>query len=244
MDDEWGLRQVKAGEPNSRIHKRQPSKAEKEMAARGEKPYKTNLRELCRIAARRAESIYEFRDMLDSWDVDTSFRNGKLYVTDRDNDRLTFSVAKLDAGLDMDGLDRAFRGNIVRGFQRKGREAVEAMEAERREKERVRKMVEGYLADARERFVAYRQKIKAMAGAPYAELPRLGLARPPKEIERDPEVRDTILAYWRGGDELRHKLACDVPRGRPAHAQPMRQPEPQRRRVEQARPQPQRGRER
>lgn len=244
MDDEWGLRQVKAGEPNSRIHKRQPSRAEKEMAARGEKPYKTNLRELCRIAARKAESIYEFRDMLDGWDVDTSFRNGKLYVTDRDNDRLTFSVARLDSGLDMDGLDRAFRGNIVREIQRKGREAVEAMEAERRESERVRKMVESYVADARERFVAYRQKVKAMAGKPYAELPRFGLARPPKEIERDPEVRRTILAYWRGGDELRHKLACDVPRGRPARAQSVRQPEPQPRRVEQARPQPQRGQER
>ena len=244
MDDEWGLRQVKAGEPNSRIHKRQPSRVEKEMAARGEKPYKTNLRELCRIAARRAESIYEFRDLLDSWDVDTSFRNGKLYVTDRDNDRLTFSVARLDVDLDMDGLACAFRGNIVRAIQRKGQAAVEAIEAERREAERIGKMVEDYLADARERYVAYRQTVKGMAGAPYADLPRLGLARPPKEIERDPEVRDTILAYWRGGDELRRKLACDVPRGRPTGTQQTRQPEPQRRRVEQARPQPRRSRER
>ena len=67
MDAEWGLKQVERDEANSAIHKRQPSKVEREIAARGGKSYKTNLRELCRIAAERAESIYDFREMLEGW---------------------------------------------------------------------------------------------------------------------------------------------------------------------------------
>lgn len=50
-----------------------------------------NLRELCRLAADRAENIYEYREMLEGWGVDTQFRKGKLYVTDTDNSKYSFS---------------------------------------------------------------------------------------------------------------------------------------------------------
>ena len=58
LDHEWGLKQVVEGERNSSVHKKQPSRIEKELAARGIDSYKTNLRELCRIAAGEAENIY------------------------------------------------------------------------------------------------------------------------------------------------------------------------------------------
>lgn len=81
MDERWHLRQVERERPNSRVHKRQPSKVEKMIASRGGSSYKTNLRELCRIAASRAADVFSFRETLEGWGVLTSFRNGRMYVT-------------------------------------------------------------------------------------------------------------------------------------------------------------------
>ena len=53
-----------------------------------------------------------------------------------------------------------------------------------------------------------------MKGTTLSKFPKLKLHRPPEEIAGDPEVRRTILAYWRGADELRVKLASDVPYAR------------------------------
>ena len=39
------------------------------------------------------------------------------------------------------------------------------------------------------------------------EIPKLRLKRPPEEVAQDPEVRRTILAYWRGADELRRSVS-------------------------------------
>ena len=75
MDKAWGLKQVERDERNSSVHKKQPSKVEKEIEGRGGESYKMNLRELCRLAADRAENIYEYREMLEGWGVDTQFRN-------------------------------------------------------------------------------------------------------------------------------------------------------------------------
>lgn len=65
MDGKWELKQVERDERNSTVHKKQPSKVEKEIEGRGGKSYKKNLRELCRIAAERAGNIYEYREMLE-----------------------------------------------------------------------------------------------------------------------------------------------------------------------------------
>ena len=45
LDRKWGLREVRANQRNSRAHARQPTRAEKEMAARGVKPNKETMRE-------------------------------------------------------------------------------------------------------------------------------------------------------------------------------------------------------
>ena len=124
LDREWGLKQVVEGERNSSVHKKQPSRIEKELAARGIDSYKTNLRELCRIAAGEAENIYDYRELLESWGVDTEFKRGRMYVTDTDNNRYAFSVAKLDADL---GTKERYLAQI-RSVYRKYRKEIRGME--------------------------------------------------------------------------------------------------------------------
>lgn len=124
LDHEWGLKQVVEGERNSSVHKKQPSRIEKELAARGIDSYKTNLRELCRIAAGEAENIYDYRELLESWGVDTEFKKGRMYVTDTDNNRYAFSVAKLDADL---GTKEKYLAQI-RSVYRKYRKEIHGME--------------------------------------------------------------------------------------------------------------------
>ena len=200
MDKEWGLQQVEEGVQNSKVHAKQPSKIEKEIESRGVRSYKTNLRELCRIAAQRAANLVEYRELLEGWGVDTQFRRGRMYVTDTDNARYSFSVTKLDASLNPEGLERAFRNNTA-GSSANGTDRVETLRAE-------------YLSGIRDAYLAYRRQAQSMEGTTLSMFPKLKLHRPPEEIAGDPEVRRTILAYWRGADELRVKLASDVPYAR------------------------------
>lgn len=200
MDKEWGLQQVEEGVRNSKVHAKQPSKIEKEIESRGVRSYKTNLRELCRIAAQRATNLVEYRDLLEGWGVETQFRRGRMYVTDTDNARYSFSVTKLDASLNPEGLERAFRNNAA-GNSANGADRTETVRAE-------------YLSGIRDAYLAYRRQAQSMEGTTLSKFPKLKLHRPPEEIAGDPEVRRTILAYWRGADELRVKLASDVPYAR------------------------------
>ena len=200
MDKEWGLQQVEEGVRNSKVHAKQPSKIEKEIESRGVRSYKTNLRELCRIAAQRATNLVEYRELLEGWGVDTQFRRGRMYVTDTDNARYSFSVTKLDASLNPEGLERAFRNNAA-GNSANGADRTETVRAE-------------YLSGIRDAYLAYRRQAQSMEGTTLSMFPKLKLHRPPEEIAGDPEVRRTILAYWRGADELRVKLASDVPYAR------------------------------
>ena len=200
MDKEWGLQQVEEGVRNSKVHAKQPSKIEKEIESRGVRSCKTNLRELCRIAAQRATNLVEYRELLEGWGVDTQFRRGRMYVTDTDNARYSFSVTKLDASLNPEGLERAFRNNAA-GNSANGADRTETVRAE-------------YLSGIRDAYLAYRRQAQSMEGTTLSKFPKLKLHRPPEEIAGDPEVRRTILAYWRGADELRVKLASDVPYAR------------------------------
>lgn len=50
-----------------------------------------------------------------------------------------------------------------------------------------------------------------MEGTTLEAFPKLRLPKPPEEVAKDPDVQRTILAYWRGADELRVKMASNVP---------------------------------
>ena len=214
MDGKWDLKQVERDERNSTVHKKQPSKVEKEIEGRGGKSYKKNLRELCRIAAERSQDIYEYREMLEGWGVDTQFRKGMLYVTDTDNSRYSFSLAKLDADLNQNGLNRTFRANVVADIREKGRQAHEERVAVEAERQRVTGIRDAYLEDMRKSYLDYRKKAHGLEGTALAAFPKLELKRPPKEVVDDPEVKRLWLAYRRGADELRVEMASEVPYAR------------------------------
>lgn len=214
MDDRWGLKQVERDERNSAVHKRQPSKVEREIEARGGESYKTNTRELCRIAAEKAENIYDFREMLEGWGIETEFRNGKMYATDTDNSRYSFSVKRLDSDFDQKGLEKAFLANMTTSIRAKGERVIAEREAAAREREHVQGVRKAYLSRIREAYLGYRKKAHAMKGTDLKEFPKFRVEKPPEEIANDPEVKRTILAYWRGADELRTEMASNVPYAR------------------------------
>lgn len=210
MDAAWDLKQVKEGERNSLVHKKQPSKTEREIEGRGETSYKTNLRELCRIAAQKAKDIYEYRELLEDWGVDTQFRKGALYVVDRDNNRYSFSLKRLDADLGGQGLETRFHENMAAAVHVGGNRLSEKDAAS------AQMMKERYLADIRSAYLDYRKMAREMQGTALSQFPKLKLKRPPEEIADDQEVKRAVLAYWRGGDELRVRLASEVPYVRPS----------------------------
>lgn len=214
MDKAWDLKQVERDERNSAVHKKQPSKVEREIEGRGGESYKTNLRELCQIAAERSQDIYEYREMLEGWGVDTQFRKGKLYVTDTDNAKYSFSVAKLDADLNQKGLNRAFRANVAADIREKGRQVLDARAEAKAEAERTAGIRDSYLEDIRAAYLDYRKSAHAMEGTPIGEFPKFEMRKPPKEVIDDPEVKRQWLAYRRGADELRAKMASGVPYAR------------------------------
>ena len=214
MDKAWGLKQVERDERNSSVHKKQPSKVEKEIEGRGGKSYKTNLRELCRIAAERSQDIYEYREMLEGWGVDTQFRKGRLYVTDTDNSKYSFSLAKLDADLNANGLEDRFLQNVEADIEAKGAEIAEARAAVEAERQRVTGIRDAYLEEMRKTYLDYRKKAHDLEGTALAAFPKLELKRPPKEVVDDPEVKRLWLAYRRGADELRVEMASEVPYAR------------------------------
>lgn len=212
---EWGLKQVVEGERNSSVHKKQPSRIEKELAARGIDSYKTNLRELCRIAAGEAENIYDYRELLESWGVDTEFKRGRMYVTDTDNNRYAFSVAKLDADLGTKGLEAAFTANVAKSIHADGEAAVAGKRDIEQKRELAAEAKSKYLAQIRSVYQKYRKEIRGMEGMEIADIPKLKLPRPDSDIADDSEVKRLILACWRGADELRAEVSSTVmPKGK------------------------------
>lgn len=211
MDAEWGLHQVERDEANSRIHKKQPSKVEREIEARGGRSYKYNLRELCRIAVQRAEDIYEFREMLEGWGVETEFRRGRMYVTDTDHNRYSFSVKRLDADLGPEGLARSFDANLAAHLHEEGKAILADREAQAAEAARIQTLKESYLREIEGAYLRYRKQAHGLRGTDLESFPKFKLPKPPEEVAGDAEVRRTILAYWRGADELRVEMASNVP---------------------------------
>lgn len=211
LDREWGLKQVERDERNSAVHKRQPSKIEREIEARGGESYKTNTRELCRLAAEKAENIYDFRELLEGWGIETEFRNGRMYATDTDNSRYSFSVKRLDSDLDQKGLERAFLANMTSSIRANGERVIAEREAEARQRERVQGVKKAYLSRIREAYLGYRKKARSLKGTSLEKFPKFKVERPPEEVANDPEVKRAILAYWRGADELRTEMASNVP---------------------------------
>lgn len=91
MDRKYGLTQLRAGERNSRIHARQPSKAEREMIARGIRSDKSYIRDAIRASIKEVHhlsgSTNKLRDLAASLKEKgvkmTPTHNGKDFTFER-----------------------------------------------------------------------------------------------------------------------------------------------------------------
>ncbi|WP_172623366.1 relaxase/mobilization nuclease domain-containing protein [Arabiibacter massiliensis] len=226
LDAEWGLHQVAEGVPNSAIHALQPDRqgAERRIveraAGRGvdaeDASCKHDLRELCRLLKQHAASMEEYRDLLAGYGVETEVKGGRVYATDADNREYAFSLARLDRALASNALEAAFARNA-------GDRRMAALEAELREK---RRQIDEYAAIKRDylsvvegSYRDYRELARSLEGTRFDAFPRIKMPRVPEALARDAEVKRKALSYVYKGDELRLKLASNVPRasrGRPS----------------------------
>ena len=111
LDERWCLQQVEEGKPNSRIHRQQPRDVEKKMLEQGKTPIKTALRDACHRALRKARDMDEYRAMLDAEGISTRICRGKLYATDRSNEKYEFSLPRLDNRFNSNLLRACFARN-------------------------------------------------------------------------------------------------------------------------------------
>lgn len=199
-----------------------------------------NLRELCRLAADKAENIYEYRETLEGWRVTVGERGGDLLIGDGDDPSFEpRPLSDMCPELAGDGLENRFIRNVEADIERKGRQALAERAAARAEAARIEGIKQSYLASMASAFAEYRRDARAAKGTPLGEFPKLKLPRPPKEVRDDQEVKRAYLGYRYRADDLRLCLASGVPKkkggghgngGAPAQGQE------QRRVVEQSRP--------
>lgn len=199
-----------------------------------------NLRELCRLAADKAENIYEYREMLEGWRVTVGERGGDLLIGDGDDP--SFEPRPLSGmcpELAGDGLEERFLQNVEADIREKGRRALAERAAARAEAARIEGIKRSYLAAMGSALAEYRREARAAKGTPLGEFPKLKMPKVPKEVREDQEVRQAYLSYRYKADDLRLGLASGVPKkktgghgsgGAPAQGQE------QRRVVEQSRP--------
>lgn len=109
LDRKWGLREVRANQRNSRIHARQPTRAEKEMAARGVKPNKEKMREAvkeCVAEVRREDGANPVRALAGKLGergvAMTTSKDGRDFRFERDG--LKVNGAKLGRGFSQQGI--------------------------------------------------------------------------------------------------------------------------------------------
>lgn len=199
-----------------------------------------NLRELCRLAADKAENIYEYREMLEGWHVTVAERGGDLLIGDGDDP--SFELMPLSGmcpELTPEGLEERFLRNVEADIERKGRQALAERAAARAEAARIEGIKQSYLASMASAFAEYRRDARAAKGTPLGEFPKLKLPRPPKDVRDDQEVKRAYLGYRYKADDLRLGLASGVPKkkggGHGSGVAPA-QGQEQRRVVEQSRP--------
>lgn len=230
--------------PVTRIGRENEEIRARNAEASAERIIRANLSELCRLAADRAENIYEYREVLEGWRVSVSDGGHHLLIGDADEPSVApIPLSDLCPDLTPERLEERFLMNVEADIERKGAELVEARAVEAAEAERLSIAKRGYLAAMKSAFVAYCKEAHANKGVPVEEFPKLRLPRPSKDVMEDSEVKRLWLAYRRDADVLRNELASGVPRkaARAGGTQPQRQEQGQRRAVEQVRTERNRG---
>lgn len=228
---------TRIGRENEEIRARNAEASAKRMI-------RANLSELCRLAADRAENIYEYREVLEGWRVSVSGSGHHLLIGDADEPFVAPEpLSDLCPELTPEGLEVRFLENVEVDIERRGAEIAEVRSVVEAERRRVTGIRDAYLEEMRKTYLDYRKKAHGLKGTALVAFPRIELKRPPKEVVDDPEVKRLWLAYRRDADVLRGELASGVPRKvtQTYGGQPQRQEQGQRRAVEQVRTEHNRG---
>lgn len=114
LDRKWGLREVRANERNSVVHARQPTRAEKEMAARGVRSDKEYIREAIKASVQDVQAYPDGNKLrflarsLDGKGVGmTVTKDGKDFAFERKSTGRIVRGVKLGKGFSMAGIARA-----------------------------------------------------------------------------------------------------------------------------------------
>ncbi|MBQ9043459.1 MAG: relaxase/mobilization nuclease domain-containing protein [Eggerthellaceae bacterium] len=125
LDERYGLAQMVAGKRNSRVHARQPTRAEREMAARGERAEKQYIREAVTVSMMEARGSVKgdaqrvFEKALEvKGVVVTASRNGDDYVYRRVKTGFRVSGHKLGRGFSMTGITKGLAKSAARNAAR------------------------------------------------------------------------------------------------------------------------------
>ena len=112
LDAKWGLRQMVRGERNSRVHAMQPTRAEKEMHARGVQPDKAYIRQHVRqrVAeiSREAPAGNRMRELASRLKADgiemSVSKGGKQVMFQREGSGFKVGGNRLGRGFSMQGI--------------------------------------------------------------------------------------------------------------------------------------------
>lgn len=176
---------------------------------------KANTRELCLLAAERAENIYQFAERMERWGVPVEERDRRLFARDEDAPGFEMAVDEVDPSLTRDRLEDRFRANFKDAVREEGRRVIAEREASERERERVQGIKEAYLARIKESARENRKVILSMKGRSMKDIPVWRAPRPPEEIRDDGEVKQAILRYRHASEDLRDRMAGDAPMVKP-----------------------------
>lgn len=131
MDRKWQLRQVKANERNSRVHARQPTRAEKEMAKRGMRSDKQYIREAVKASVREVRqhpqknNVRALAQALDGKGIAmTVSKSGDDFTFERERSGLKVNGVKLGRGFSQAGLAHALGMEAVRQVERGAEEEM------------------------------------------------------------------------------------------------------------------------
>lgn len=230
MDEQWSLKQLVKGKPNSKVHSRQPDRvgAEKEIVDRAAKhgvapedaSYKFNLRKLCQGLKKRATSMEEYRSLLQEWGVATEIKDGKLYATDMDNDTYSFRVSRLDKALEENLLTAFFSKNAENGHMIRMEAEIQTKAQELADYHAVR---EEYLNIVKKRYQEYAKETRQKQGSPLENIPTLLVPQIPEMLSKDAGIRRDVLSMIRKSEELRKRVSSASSMGGTAKAAGIRQ---------------------
>ena len=133
LDSKWGLRQMVKGERNSHVHAMQPTRAEKEMLARGMQPDKAFIRQHVRqrVAeiSREAPAGNRMRELagrLESDGIKMSVgKDGKQVQFQREGSDFKVGGSRLGRGFSMTGLAKGLGMETGRQLAREASQEME-----------------------------------------------------------------------------------------------------------------------